>query len=88
MNSRIFWGGGGGNVGLEKSRFDWLFLNVGLPKFLSLYLYISQLMIAVFNLKYNKIKEILSSDIFWSKLGYRTFLFVFLDTLYASIVKS
>ena len=24
--------GGGGNVNLENSRFDWVFLNVGLPK--------------------------------------------------------
>ena len=27
-----FLGGGGGNINLEKSRSDWVFLNVGLPK--------------------------------------------------------
>ena len=27
----MFWGGGGGTGDLENSRFDWVFLNVGLP---------------------------------------------------------
>ena len=26
-----FWGGGGGKGDLEKSRFDWVFLNEGVP---------------------------------------------------------
>ena len=26
-----FWGGGGGKGDLEKSRFDWVFLNDGVP---------------------------------------------------------
>ena len=28
-----FWGGGGGKGDLEKSRFDWVFLNDGVPKY-------------------------------------------------------